>query len=124
MFTDADLIHAYTRAQALEDGQLVDVTDNARQVGITVPVAVTAAVFGLCIEVPPSRRRLEDIGGRTHDIVWLPRCAIARKSNGRRVDFSVRCSTRKGIRRIALKALCGPGDAGEPVITVMMVDED
>src|SRR5690349_1890600 len=119
MFTDADLIHAYTRARALEDGQLVDVTDNARQVGITVPVAVTAAVFGLCIDVPPGRRHLEDVGGRTHDIVWLLRCAIARSPNGRRVDFSVRCSTRKGIRRIALKAICGAGDAGEPVITVM-----
>ena len=124
MFTEVDLIHAYTRAEALADGQLVDVTDYARKVGITVPVAVTAAVYGLCIEVPASRARLEDVGGRTHDIVWLLRCAIARKPNGRRVDFSVRCSTRKGIRRIALKALCGPGDAGEPVITVMCQDED
>jgi hypothetical protein len=123
MFTDADLIHAYSRAQALEDGQLVDVTDNARQVGIKVPVAVTAAVFGLCIEVPPSRRRLEDVGGRTHDIVWLLRCAIRRSGGGRRVDFVVSCSTRAGRRNVRLKALCGPGDAGEPVITVMCHDE-
>jgi hypothetical protein len=25
---------------------------------------------------------------------------------------------------VRLKALCGPGDQGEPVITVMMLDED
>jgi hypothetical protein len=124
MFTETDVIHGYSRAEALEDGQLVDVTENARRVGIKIPVAVTTAVYGLCIEVPKSRARLEDVGGRTHDIVWLLRCAIARKPNGRRVDFSVRCSTTKGIRRVALKALCGPGDAGEPVVTVMQPFED
>jgi hypothetical protein len=123
MCTDADLIHAYTRAQALEDGQLVDVTDNARQVGLTFPVAVTAAVYGLCIEVPRTRKGIEDVGGRTHDIVWLLRCAICRAGGGRRVDFVVSCSTRTGRRNIRLKALCGPGDAGEPVITVMCHDE-
>jgi hypothetical protein len=124
MFTEADVVHSYSRAEALEDGQLVDVTDNARRAGIKMPVAVTAAVYGLCIEVPPSRARLEDVGGRTHDIVWLLRCAIARKPNGRRVDFSVRCSTPKGIRRVALKALCGPGDVGEPTVTILLPHED
>jgi hypothetical protein len=124
MFTQADLIHSYTRAEALADGQLVDVSENARKVGITFPVAVTAAVYGLCIEVPPRRKGLEDVGGRTHDIVWMLRCAIARTRGSRRVDFTVSRSTRAGRRNVRLKALCEPGDAGEPVITVLLPEED
>jgi hypothetical protein len=59
VFTDADLIHVYTRAQAIEDGQLVDVSEWARRAGFCIPVAVTRTVWGQCIEVPPRRRRIE-----------------------------------------------------------------
>jgi hypothetical protein len=51
MFEDADLIFAYTRAQAIEDGQLVDLTDATDASGqrlspFKFPVAMTAAAFG------------------------------------------------------------------------------
>ena len=29
-----------------------------------------------------------------------------------------------GVRRVTLKAVCGPGDEGEPVVTLMMPEED
>lgn len=35
MFTDFEVIHTYTHAQAIEDGVLVDVSDLARQAGFT-----------------------------------------------------------------------------------------
>ena len=28
------------------------------------------------------------------------------------------------LRNVTLKAICGPGDNGEPVITILMLDED
>jgi hypothetical protein len=39
MFEDADLIHRYTRADAIRDGVLIDVTQTAREAGFRWPVA-------------------------------------------------------------------------------------
>ena len=36
-----DLIHAYTRAEAIEDGMLLDVTEVARDMGFRYPTAIT-----------------------------------------------------------------------------------
>jgi len=42
----AEVIYAYTRAQALEDGVLVDVSEIAKQSGIKFRVALTSTVWG------------------------------------------------------------------------------
>ena len=47
MFEKADLIHSYTRAEAIADGVLIDVSATAREAGFKYPVALTAAVSGL-----------------------------------------------------------------------------
>ena len=49
-FDTADVVHTYSRAQMLQDGFLLDVTDEARQAGFRVPVAVSRAVWIDCIE--------------------------------------------------------------------------
>ena len=38
-------IYRYTRAQAIEDGVLVDVTETAREAGFRCPVAITHAAW-------------------------------------------------------------------------------
>jgi hypothetical protein len=43
MSEDADLIYRYTRADALRDGVLIDVSEVAREAGFKWPVALTAA---------------------------------------------------------------------------------
>ncbi|MCE9563538.1 MAG: hypothetical protein K8U57_15970 [Planctomycetes bacterium] len=43
MFENAEVIHSYTRANALADGVLVDVSETAREAGIRFPVALTQA---------------------------------------------------------------------------------
>ena len=45
MFTDSDVISSYSRLDAIEDGILIDVTNLARTVGYTFPVAVTTNLF-------------------------------------------------------------------------------
>ncbi len=45
-----DTIYSYTRAQAIEDGVLVDATDMAQEAGIHLPVAVSQAVWDQYIE--------------------------------------------------------------------------
>ena len=39
------VLSAYTRAQAIEDGILVDVSETAREAGFRIPVAVTRTVW-------------------------------------------------------------------------------
>jgi hypothetical protein len=53
MFEDADLIRRYTRADAIRDGVLIDVSELARGAGIRHPVALTRAVWQRCVTVPP-----------------------------------------------------------------------
>ena len=59
MFENVDLVHRYTRADALRDGVLIDVSAVAREAGIRYPVALTRADGreGFCVQVsgPDSR---------------------------------------------------------------------
>lgn len=41
------VIYVYTRAQAIEDGVLIDISDWAEEYGFTYPVAVTSYVWSL-----------------------------------------------------------------------------
>jgi hypothetical protein len=53
MFDNADLIHRYSRADAIRDGVLIDVSAAARDAGFLYPVSLTAAAWSWCVEVPP-----------------------------------------------------------------------
>ena len=124
---DAEVISRYTRAQALEDGVLVDVSEVAREAGIKFPVAVTRAVWANYVEVPEGVVA-QDESGRLWDILWMLRCQI-RRSQGDTLHFQlyVRNHNRERLTRqdlVTLKAVCGPGDDAEPVITVMLPNED
>jgi hypothetical protein len=126
MFENAELIHRYSRADAIRDGVLIDVSVVAREAGFRFPVAVTAAVWERYVVVPPGVI-CQDEAGRLWDVVWMLRCAIARCRDGNDIPFAlhVRNDNRDGTPRlIRLKAVCGPGDHGEPAITVMVPNED
>jgi hypothetical protein len=45
IFESADLIHRYTRADAMRGGVLIDVSASARYEGFEYPVALTAAAW-------------------------------------------------------------------------------
>lgn len=45
-----EVISSYSRKQAIEDGVLIDVTEAANQLGFRVPVAMTSAAWGDCVE--------------------------------------------------------------------------
>lgn len=134
------LIHQYTRAQALEDGMLVDVSDTARELGLIWPVAVTAEVWGLIEEIPVEHSH-EDVQGRLWDVLWMLRCAIKPPRGYAelidRDDIVVReddveihyrvilhhTETVSSAGELVLKAVSGPGDHGEPVLTIMRTYE-
>jgi hypothetical protein len=126
MFEEADLIHRYTRAQAIEDGVLIDVSAVAPEAGIRCSVALTSAVWARGVAVPPGVE-CQDEAGRLWDVLVLLRLAIGRGDGGPEVRFGVHVRNDNRERTpplVRLKAVCGPGDQGEPVITVIMPDED
>jgi hypothetical protein len=70
----------------------------------------------------------QDEAGRLWDVLavlrWVIRGALG---SAREVRFGVhvRDDDREGaLPVVRLKALCGPGDQGEPVLTVLLPDED
>jgi len=114
-----ELIYSYTRAQALADGVLVDLTERAHRAGIRYPTACTASVWALidCI----ANSDTDELAGIVRDVradaVLRDLLAAIRKARGTdRVNFQALGA--------ALWAQCGPGDAGEPVITLMQQGED
>ncbi len=80
---DADVIDTYTRAQAIEDGVLVDGTigdlaEVTRQ-HYKYPVAMTAAVFALMEQAVNHPKWCNDYNGVWHDILWMSRKNITRR---------------------------------------------
>ena len=121
-------IFTYTRARAFADGFLIDVSSKlAREAGFRYPVALTAGVWAECVAVPDGVGG-QDETGRLWDVLTTLWFAIGRqKGDTERVDFAVhvRNDNREGDPPLVrLYAVCGPGDNGEPVITVMLIGED
>lgn len=127
--TFGEPIHTYTRQQAFDDGFLVDVSSMAREAGITFPVAMTRAAWADCVEwteVDSKRQTYQDEAGRLWDVLWMLKLAARRGGSEIRYQLYRVPRGGRGVKpRLAvLKAICGPGDLGEPVITVMLPGED
>ena len=121
-----EVIHSYSRGQAIEDGVLIDVTDTAREAGFRFPVALTRAVWNAYVEVPRGVR-LQDEMGRLWDILSMARFAIQRsRQGGDRLLFGVHVRNDNRDRTPPLRQLrliVGPGDTAEPVMTIMLPNE-
>ena len=131
-----DVIHAYTRADAIRDGVLVELPEKiCREAGIVVPVAVTAGVWSLVAPDNIDEMPWQSVEGRLWDLLWMF-TSTARASKGmHRSTIHFKCAfivTRNApggvvlteTRTETLRAACGPGDDGEPVITIMLPGED
>jgi hypothetical protein len=123
-FDGAEIISSYSRAQAIEDGVLVDVSETAREVGIRFPVAMTRTAWTAYVEVPAGVS-CQDEAGRLWDVVSMLRFAIARSRGGPEIRYQLRVrNDNRRPRLVTLKSICGPGDEAEPVITIMLPEED
>ena len=132
-----EVIHCYSRAQALEDGVLIEVTQSAKAAGFCWPVALTRAAWEDCVAWTDQDNRhqtYQDESGRLWDVLWMAAWAIrqdrapVRSEAGTELKFSLqrvpRDGTRTKARLTTLKLIAGPGDNGEPVITILMPNED
>lgn len=126
-----ELIYSFSRAQALEDGVLIDVTETAQEAGFRLPVALTSAAWHQTVEwteADTRRQTPQDESGRLWDVLWMAYLAAKRASGGCRVQFNMLMVPRGGAARrprlMALTMQIGPGDDGAPVITIMLPNED
>ena len=121
---DLPVISSYTRAQALADGVLVDVTEAAKEAGIIYPTALTAAVWERYVAVP-DKLGCPDEKARVANVLFMFHAAAkASRSGGYTIQFELITMIDDGLRTEKLKSICGPGDSAEPVITIMLPEED
>jgi hypothetical protein len=116
-----EVIYSYSRAEAIEDGTLVDLgyykyrgRPILEQAGIRYPMAITPTAFGA---VCAGQTTAED------ELQALTEFCLAFKDAVRRMVDGADL-LQLTFRGAQLKAICGPGDDAEPVITIMLPDED
>ena len=135
LFDDAPVVFSYSRAQAINDGVLIDVTETAREAGFKWPVALTQEAWSDCAEwTDDDTERSRSLGGqstsgRLWDVLFMAFMAIKgnRGNHGDTLHYSIRRIPRPGRgreRNVRLKLVVGPGDDLQPVVTIMMPHED
>jgi hypothetical protein len=120
------LISSYSRNEAIADGVLIDITALASQRGFRLPTAITATLLGRYLE--PSEK-LKDMGqsfeGRLHDLLYLTFLAAKNSKDSDRVYFEVLFLNESGgYDKPTIIAHVGPGDDREPVMTIMLPEDD
>lgn len=120
-FDNADIIYAYTRKQAIEDGVLIDVSKMAQEAGIKYPVAITSGVYADVCNIPKSKS-YQDEKGRLWDMLSMF-VLNAVRSKGSRFHYSIIMHVGNKTY-YTVKAVCDGGDDGKPVITLMRPNED
>lgn len=135
-FTDAELyedqpfgpiIYRYTRKQAIEDGVLVDLMRPGfvrivRMCGITIHTAITNTAFAQVVSSELTRDNLWDALCRLGRV--LTELVNQTRSQGRDTDRVFFTAPGVDEQPVKLWALVGPGDSGEPVMTIMLEGED
>ncbi len=122
-----DVIHSYSRAQAIEDGVLVDAGPMAKEAGFKWPVALTSAVWEDCVawtDDDSRKKPFQDQAGRLWDVLYMASHAIrTSKDSGDRMMFQLyrvpRDEHLTEAALVTLKLIVGPGDQGESVITIL-----
>ncbi len=141
IFADAPIISSYSRTDAIDDGQLIDVSATAREAGLLFPVAITRGAWADCVawsDDDTKRQTYQDEGGRLWDVLYMLRIAI-KSQNARarragknepsdRLLFQFYRVPRGGKGRkprlTTLRCIIGPGDCPAPVMTILLTDED
>jgi hypothetical protein len=119
-----EVIHTYTRKQALADGFQIEVTQTAKEAGIKYRTFATRTVWDKLVVVPPGVSG-QDEQGRLWDIVWMTRAAIV-SNPGARAVVTVKLYVRNDERDLpelqTLLAMVGPTDIDDPAPAITIMD--
>ncbi len=130
-FADMEMIYAYTRSQAITDGVLHDVSEIAKLNGFSIPVAVTDTIWNKYIVPSPELVEYgQSCEARLLDVLvvlYFKIRSLPRDAANSRITFTVKFlmdAENEEYEEPELTADCGPGDHGEPVITILLPDYD
>lgn len=116
-------ISVYTRQQALDDGVLVDVTATASEAGIMIHTAITAALEADIRDLSGVQCETgQSYEGRLRDVIFVV-AVEGRKQTEPQFTYKIEMPVGSKIL-YEIKAVIGPVDDGEPVLTLMKPDED
>lgn len=121
-----DVIHTYSRADALRDGALTDVTLTAREAGLRLPTAISVGVLEL-VTCDADALGGQSTAGRLWDVLWMARCAAAGARGASCVRYQVIFAPRTSEERrrtCSLVLRIGPGDDAAPVLTICLPGEE
>ena len=97
-----EVISTYTRAQAIDDGVLIDAGSMAKEAGYRWPVALTAAAWSDCVAWTNADSEVQghqDQSGRLWDVLFMSAYAIRTYGGGGdRLNFSLYRVPRNGSR--------------------------
>lgn len=119
-------VSEYSRERAIEDGFIIDVTEQAKKNKFYVPVALTQQAFHDCVYVlKTDEKKLQTSEDkRVTRLLQVLRFTLRSCNNSKKssVNFTFTYQTvRNGdviTQSTDLEAFIFPGDDGEPVITV------
>jgi hypothetical protein len=131
-------IHVYTRADALADGMLKDITADAAEAGFTLQTAMTLSAWHETVawtdedEARKPHATGQDEAGRLWDVLTMAQftasAAVKRGGAPNPLSFRVLRVPREGRgvqpHYADLVLHVGPGDDAEPVLTIMRHGED
>ncbi len=125
-------IHTYTRADALADGTLIDVSETAREAGFRIPVVLTRAVYEDCVrwtDADNNRKgTLQDEAGRLWDVLMMAWFAAARTRGAGRATVKLRRVPRAGRgqmpRLVAVEAVISGDMDGTVACVIQQFGED
>lgn len=127
------VIHAYTRAEAIDDGVLVEIPESAsRAAGFKVPVAMTATAWGATVGFGTD---LAELLAKATAVLAAAMLEYRQSEHRARMGLSGPVGDRLafaydaeredgGVDIVQLVLVIGPGDNAEPVGTVMLPGED
>ncbi|MDO8756987.1 MAG: hypothetical protein Q7J64_03150 [Elusimicrobiota bacterium] len=96
-------------------------SDLAREAGFRWPVAVTQDVWSVLETSEVLKAEGQSYIGRAWDMLTILRASLRSSKGGRAVCFAALfvMEPGKSPRPVSMRAVSGPGDEGEPTITIM-----
>lgn len=126
-----DVIYAYTRRQAIEDGVQVDANDPQSDLASVTkqhfkfPCYITGGLFAVMQQAVENPRYCQDYAGIWHDICWMAKQAM-RRNSGATLDFQVIIQGAGRSKYHTITVECGPTDIDDerPCLTFRLPEED
>ena len=123
-------LRGHTRAQALADEALIDVTAAGKEVGFKLPVAISEALHNRLTPTKAEADLGQDYDGRLWDVLWLAAFTNQLADRGTEVvTFTIvqqEVEAKSGQLHkvdLRLRAVCNPGDEGKPVVTIGFLED-